>query len=157
VEQASFLPAWCDRDMICSPIIFKRLYWTTYRLIKRRREMNVSGQVMVGMFASHAPSLHSLLSIITHRENCCWGMKVILWNFRMLNYVVQSMQRHGERLSRGGLWMSKYGLRRTGQVQKSPSRSSFAEETPNEHQQQRDGVPLNVLHGREFSATARSV
>ncbi len=37
--------------------------------------MNVSGQVMVGMFVSHAPSLHSLVSIITHWENCCRGMR----------------------------------------------------------------------------------
>lgn len=37
--------------------------------------MNVSGQVMVEMLASHAPSLHSLLSIITYRENCCWDVR----------------------------------------------------------------------------------
>ncbi len=37
--------------------------------------MNVSGQVMVAMFAGHAPSLHSLLSIITDRENYCQGMR----------------------------------------------------------------------------------
>lgn len=31
----------------------------------------MSGQVMVEMLASYAPSLHSLLSIITYRKNCC--------------------------------------------------------------------------------------
>jgi hypothetical protein len=37
--------------------------------------MNVSGQVMVGMFASHAPSLHSLLLIIASWEKCCQGLR----------------------------------------------------------------------------------
>jgi hypothetical protein len=36
--------------------------------------MNVSDQVMVEMLSSHAPSLHSLVSIITCQEKYCQGM-----------------------------------------------------------------------------------
>jgi hypothetical protein len=39
----------------------------TLALAKKWREMNVSGQVMVEMLSGHAPSLYSLLSIITHQ------------------------------------------------------------------------------------------
>ena len=54
---------------------------------ERRREMNVSGQVMVTTFAGHALSLHSLVSIITHQKNCCLGVRSysrVIYGFRDL-------------------------------------------------------------------------
>jgi hypothetical protein len=56
--------------------------------------MNVSGQVMVERLASHAPSLHSLVSIITYREKCFNGMRshlYILYNDKYRHIVYATL------------------------------------------------------------------